>query len=159
MKFTRRIAPLLALMSSVLFVSGCAKRPVHAHANWTTNFAAAQARAKAQNKLVLLNFMGSDWCGWCNRMDEETFDTKPFKDYADANLELVELDFPEHNYLPDFVVQQNNALRSRFEVDGFPTFVVLGPNGSTLATLEGYQPGGPEAFIAKLKKLAPPVKS
>ena len=61
---------------------------------WETNFKKALARAKAENKYVLLNFSGSDWCGWCTKLDKEVFSRQAFKDYARENLILVLLDFP-----------------------------------------------------------------
>jgi len=152
----RRLLPSLALALGAFLITACARHsgPV-VRANWLTDFAAAQAQAKAENKLVLLDFTGSDWCEWCMKMDEESLDTPTFKTFADANLVLVELDFPAHKTLPAALVQQNTALQGRFGAEGYPTFVVLGPDGKTLATLVGYQPGGPESFIAQLKKFAP----
>src|ERR1017187_4807538 len=63
---------------------------------WLTDVPAALARAKAENKTVLLDFTGSDWCGWCMRLKAEVFDQPEFSTYAHANLILVELDFPHH---------------------------------------------------------------
>jgi thioredoxin-related protein len=161
MKSARHALPALLLAFAALLISACGRQTDSAatgpavRAHWLTDFAAAQTQAKTENKLVLLDFTGSDWCPWCIKMDQETLDTQPFKDYADANLVLVELDFPEHKKLSDAVTQQNHALYDRFNCQGYPTFVVLGPDGSTLNTFVGYQEGGPDAFIAQLKKLAP----
>ena len=55
------------------------------HADWTTDYKAALTQAKAQNKLVLLDFTGSDWCGYCKLLDKEVFTTSSFKDFADKN--------------------------------------------------------------------------
>ncbi len=159
MKLPRPILPTLTFALSALLFTACGRLFAPAapavRANWLTDFAAAQAQAKAGNKLVLLDFTGSDWCEWCIKMDEEALDTQPFKDYADANLVLVEVDFPEHKKLPDKLAQQNGSLQQRFNIEGYPTFVVLGPDGKTLTTMVGYQPGGPASFIAQLKKFAP----
>jgi len=152
----RRLLPSLALALGALLITACGRqRGPAVRANWLTDFTAAQAQAKLENKLVLLDFTGSDWCEWCIKMDEESLDTTTFKTYADANLVLVELDFPAHKTLPPALAQQNTALQGRFHVEGYPTFVVLGPDGKTLATLVGYQPGGAGSFIAQLKKLSP----
>ena len=63
---------------------------------WLTDFEAAKAKAKAENKPMLLDFTGSDWCGWCVKLDKEVFSKAAFKDYADAELVLVEIDFPRN---------------------------------------------------------------
>ena len=62
---------------------------------WGDDYKAALAAAAKDNRNVLLDFTGSDWCGWCIRLKRETFDKPEFKAYADKNLELVEIDFPQ----------------------------------------------------------------
>ena len=61
---------------------------------WLTSVPQAQSWAKAQNKLVLMDFTGSDWCIWCKRLDNDTFSKSEFADYAKKNLILVQLDYP-----------------------------------------------------------------
>src|SRR5471030_1383064 len=90
---------------------------------WLTNYEKAVAQAKAENKLVLMNFTGSDWCPWCIKMDKEVLDTKEFKDYADKNLVLVEVDFPNSKPQTDEVKKQNGGLKDKYNADGFPTFI------------------------------------
>ena len=63
---------------------------------WVTDLPVAQAQAKKENKLVLMNFTGSDWCGWCKKLQKEVFSTKEFEQYAKDNVVLVEIDFPDH---------------------------------------------------------------
>ncbi|HEY3663635.1 MAG TPA: thioredoxin family protein [Chthoniobacterales bacterium] len=123
-----------------------------AEANWMTDFAKAQAQAKAENKLLLLDFTGSDWCGWCQIMEKEVFSQPAFAEYAKKNLVLVRLDFPRAKPLADEVKAQNRALAQQFGVRGFPSIVMLTGDGKPLALL-GYEPGGPEAFISELKQL------
>src|ERR1017187_7651292 len=66
---------------------------------WLTDLPKAQAQAKTENKLVMLDFTGSDWCGWCIKLDNETFSKQEFADYASKNLVLVQLDFPQKKEL------------------------------------------------------------
>jgi len=113
----------------------------------------AQEEAKANNKLLLLNFTGSHWCGWCIKFDKEVWSQPQFKDYARDNLVLVELDFPRRKDQPAEVKKQNLQLAQQYEVLGFPTIVVLNSSGQKLWQFDGYFPGGPEAFIAQLQKL------
>jgi thioredoxin-related protein len=119
---------------------------------WLTDFAAASALAQKENRPLLLNFTGSDWCPWCIKMDEEVLNTPAFQSYAAGHLVLVTVDFPRNTPLPAATAAQNNDLQQKFGVEGFPTFVVLSSSGSKLAEYQGYQPGGPSAFIAQIKQ-------
>lgn len=128
----------------------------HAQASkpgWSVNQAQALAKAKTEKKMVLMDFTGSDWCGWCIKMDKEIFSTPEFQKYAQANLVLVELDFPHKKQLPPATKQQNDALAKQYGVDGFPTTVVLDSEGKTVKVFGGYVEGGATAFIATLEKL------
>jgi thioredoxin-related protein len=125
---------------------------------WTTNYAKAVEDAKTDDKAILLNFTGSDWCEWCMKMKTETLDTPMFRDYASQNLVLVTLDFPNHVPQSATVKAQNQKLSQKYGVTGFPTFVVLNKNGKVLWSQVGYLAGGAPAFLAQLKKFykAPP---
>jgi len=142
----KTILTLALVFTSMLFV----------HADWTTDYKAALVQAKAQNKLVLLDFTGSDWCGFCKLLDKEVFTQQSFKDFADANYILVTVDFPRQTTLPNDLKQQNLALKSQFNIHGYPTLIVLNADGRDLGRQVGYQPGsGPDAVIAKLKSINP----
>ncbi|HEY2103262.1 MAG TPA: thioredoxin family protein [Chthoniobacterales bacterium] len=124
----------------------------HADLDWLTNYDTAKTKAKSDNKLMLLDFTGSDWCGWCKRLNAEVFSKPQFQDYAAKNLVLVELDFPKAKPQSDDVKKQNMQLASRYQIEGFPTVIVLNPDGKKVGEL-GYMEGGPDAFIAALEKL------
>jgi disulfide reductase len=126
--------------------------PIAAEPKWLTNTADAIAQAKKENKMVLLDFTGSDWCGWCIKFKEEALDTKEFSDYADKNLVLVEVDFPQKKAQTPQLKKTNAALAAHYKVDGYPTFVVLSKDGRELGRQDGYEAGGAKAFIAKLEK-------
>jgi thioredoxin-related protein len=119
---------------------------------WGTNYEQGQQEAKASNKLVLLDFTGSDWCGWCKILDREIFSQPQFKEYASKNLVLVEVDFPKTKSVAPATREQNERLLMRYQVQGFPTIIVLNSEGKMVAEL-GYMQGGPDAFIAVLEKL------
>ena len=119
---------------------------------WTDNYEKAAATAKTEKKLMLLDFTGSDWCPWCMKLDSEVFSKPEFKDYAKANLVLIELDFPRGKTLPKHTKDQNTKLESEYAVKGFPTVIVLDADGKKVGQL-GYMEGGPKAFIAELDKL------
>ena len=117
-----------------------------------TSYQAAQQEAKSQHKLLLMDFTGSDWCGWCIMLDKEIFSKPEFKEYASKNLVLLELDFPRRKEISAATMAQNQRLAMQYQIQGYPTIVVLDSNGKEVAQL-GYMRGGPAAFIAELEKL------
>jgi thiol:disulfide interchange protein len=119
---------------------------------WSTSYERGQQEAKANNKLVLLDFTGSDWCGWCILLDREVFSKPQFKEYASKNLVLIELDFPKMKQVPDAIRIQNVRLAQRYRISAFPTIIVLNGDGQVVGEL-GYVKGGPNAFIAELERL------
>jgi thioredoxin-related protein len=132
--------------------SPAASRQKSDAADWRTDFAAAQEQAKAEHKPILLDFTGSDWCGWCMKTDREIFTTPEFRDFATKHLVLVKVDFPRHLAQSDTEKAQNEQLAARFRIQGFPTLVVLSPDGNELGML-GYMPGGPKPFMDELSKM------
>jgi thioredoxin-related protein len=117
-----------------------------------TSLANAEATARKENKIVLLDFTGSDWCIWCKRFKAEVLDTPEFQQYAAKNAVLVELDFPRHTEQAAALKAANTALKNQFAIHGFPTFIALDKDGKEIGRQVGYAKGGPKAFIAKLEK-------
>src|SRR5262245_38456154 len=99
-------------------------------ATWITDLNVAKDQAARQIKLILLDFTGSDWCGWCKKLKGEVFDQAEFETYADQNLILVEVDFPQSKPITEEQRRANEALASRFKVQGYPTLVVLNAAGN-----------------------------
>ena len=124
-----------------------------AEESWTTDLPAAQAQAKKDKKLVFVNYTGSDWCGWCKKLQKEVFTTKEWNDYAKEKLVLVEIDFPNQKKQSDALKKANAALQAKYKADGFPTLVVLDGEGKELWRQVGYMAGGPKAWISKLDSL------
>ena len=119
---------------------------------WATDLSKALEQAKAENKIVLLDFTGSDWCVWCIKFDDDVLSKPEFANYAKTNLVMVMLDFPNAKKQSDLVKKTNKDLQDKFKVDGFPTYVALTPDGKEIGRQVGYLSGGPQAFIAKLEK-------
>jgi protein disulfide-isomerase len=119
-------------------------------ATWLTDAKKAQEQAKKENKLVLLDFTGSDWCGWCIKLNKEVFSQPEFAQYAKTNLVLVEVDFPRKKRQSPELKKANEALSDKYGIEGYPTIIVLNGDGKKVGNL-GYIPGGPKAFIAKLE--------
>lgn len=124
-----------------------------AELNWLTDLDKAKAEAKTANKAILINFTGSDWCGFCKKLHKEVFVTDEFADYAKKNLVLVEIDFPRAKPLPEAQQKANDKLKSEYKVRGFPTLVVLDSGGKKLGEEVGYGGGGPKVILGKLDAL------
>jgi thioredoxin-related protein len=126
---------------------------VYAGQGWSTDFTKAKAEAKMGKKMILADFSGSDWCGWCIKLDKEVFSKAKFKKFAKENLILLMVDFPRNKKKQSKAVQKQNAeMAQKYSIRGFPTVLLLDYNGKVLAQT-GYQQGGPEAYIKHLKKL------
>ena len=123
-----------------------------AELNWLTSVPQAETLAKNQNKIVLLDFTGSDWCGWCIKLDKDTLSKPEFADYANKNLVLVQLDYPNKKPQAAALKKANAALQTKYNIEGFPTLIALKPDGTVLWTQVGYLAGGPKALIAELDK-------
>ena len=129
---------------------------------WLTDFKQAQEEAAKGKRLLLVDFTGSDWCGWCIKLDREVFSKPQFKEYADKNLVLLEVDFPRGKEQSATERRQNFELMERFGVQGYPTIIVLDGDGKKVGVLS-YDAGipddaremraTPEAFIASLERL------
>ena len=119
---------------------------------WLEDLAQAQIIARRKNRLILADFTGSDWCGWCKKLKAEVFDTPEFKSWAAKNVILLELDFPRKKPQSAALKAQNSKLRDKYGVRGYPTVLLLDPSGKKLGQL-GYIRGGPKPFIAKVKML------
>jgi thiol-disulfide isomerase/thioredoxin len=122
-----------------------------ANAQWLTDFPAALKKAQAEDKAVLVNFTGSDWCGWCIRLKKEVFDTAEFKAFAAENLVLVEIDFPRAKQQSQALRQANSRLQTQYQVRGYPSIFILDKNGETRLKT-GYQAGGPRNYITHLTR-------
>jgi len=122
--------------------------------NWSTDFSQTLAQARADGKLVLLHFTGSDWCPWCIKFDHEVLETDQFATYAQNKLELVLVDFPRTRPQADALKQANRALANQYHVTGYPTYVLLDDAGKELGRQVGYAEGGPGTFIAELERFS-----
>ena len=109
-----------------------------ADARWHLDLPEAQALAKKENKLVLIDFTGSDWCGWCMKLRKETFQTPEFNAYAVSNLVLVEIDQPRWKPLSLETLEVNSKVQEKYGAQGFPTLLLLSSSGEELWRLGGY---------------------
>ena len=140
------------VFSTALIAAFALAGSVRAESNWETDLKKAQEQAKATNKLVFLDFTGSDWCGYCIRLNKDILSQPQFKDYATKNLVLVEIDFPRRKAQSVDLRKQNQQLAEQYQIEGFPTIIVLNGSGRKVWRYDGYFTGGPDAFIAELEK-------
>src|SRR5271157_1291966 len=110
---------------------------------WLTDVPEAQAEAQKEQKLVLMDFTGSDWCPWCIKLQKEIFNTPEFAAYAEKNLVTVIVDFPEHKAQSADLRKANLQLKAKYRVHGYPTMIVLDSAGKQIGEL-GYHAGGPK---------------
>jgi protein disulfide-isomerase len=119
---------------------------------WYTNYNEALGVAKKANKPLLLFFTGSDWCGWCKKMHQEVFSSADFAQAAGNDFIFVDIDFPMNKPLPSQLQQQNNMLKQKYGVTGYPTIIILDSNSNFIAET-GYRPGGGKAYADYLNQL------
>jgi thioredoxin-related protein len=117
---------------------------------WETDYAKALETAKRENKRVLVDFTGSDWCGPCIQLHKRVFSRPEFIEYAEKNLVLVEIDYPQQKKQPDTLVKQNERLAQQYRIEekGYPTLVLLDPAGKIVRELLGYDGETPADIIA-----------
>jgi protein disulfide-isomerase len=117
-----------------------------------TDFAKASEDSKKGEKVILLDFTGSDWCGWCVKFQKEVLVQEEFIKYAEDKLIFVEVDFPARKKLSDEQKKANNELKEKYSVRGFPTYILVDSEGKELGKQVGYKPGGAKAFIASIEE-------
>src|SRR3569832_1471027 len=105
---------------------------------WTTDLSKAQTKAKAEKKLVLMDFNGSDWCPPCKALRKTVLNSAEFNRFAKDNLVLVDVDFPQHKQQTEELKKANKALSEKFHIEGFPTIIVLNADGKELKKVVGY---------------------
>lgn len=121
---------------------------------WETDINKAIKVSNETKKPLMLFFTGSDWCGWCIRLQKEVLQTPEFTAWASKNVVLVELDYPRGKSQSDVIKNQNNALQQTFGIQGFPTIWFVSTetkNGKTNFNglgSTGYVAGGPTSWLA-----------
>ena len=118
---------------------------------WTDSITEAIVQAEREDKMILLDFTGSDWCGWCQKLESEVWDTSEFDSWANDNLVKVFLDFPHNINLSNEQIQQNQLLQQDFGVRGYPTIFLLDSDLTPLLKT-GYREGGPAEYIRHLEE-------
>ena len=146
---------LFAMCACACMAASAAKLSKSVPSGWGEDFAAAQKAAAAGDKYILIAFSGSDWCGWCVKMDKDIYSDKKFVRAAKKSFELVMIDSPHNtSILSPLAKNQNPGLLEKFRIRGFPCTILVHPDGTEAKRFGGYQRGGPEAFLEALKAAA-----
>src|SRR4051794_37816100 len=121
---------------------------------WLTDLEKGKTEAAGSNKLIVLNFSGSDWCGPCIRLKKEIFESNAFENYSSEKLVLVNADFPRYkkNQLSKEQVKENESLAEKYNSTGrFPFTVLLDASGKVLKQWDGFPGETPEKFVDEIK--------
>lgn len=142
--------PRILLVSASIALACAAYLVFAPNTGWSTDYEAARVSAAKSGKKLMLDFTGSDWCIYCQKLDAEVLSTPEFKSFA-RDYVLVCVDFPKATELPAVEKKQNDALGERFKIEGYPTLIVTDASGTEVRRAVGYEPGsGPRAYLAQL---------
>ena len=115
---------------------------------WGDNYKVALATAAKENKKILLDFTGTGWCPACVQLEHDVFVKQQFKEFADKNLVLLSVEImPVGKTLSPEVIKQNDALLEKYQIEGFPSLVLLDSHGNEIKRQIGSLYGGPKGFI------------
>ena len=119
---------------------------------WLMNYEEAVNLAQHTSKPMVLYFTGSDWCGWCQKLEDEVLNTREFSQAVGDKLIFIKLDFPMYTSLPSGLKAQNQQLQEKFSVQSFPTLILLDSEQRQIG-ITGYRKGGPREYTSHLFKM------
>lgn len=156
------VSSFVICLVAVAIVSGCSTNPFKgnlfksnllssneskmASAEWLESYDEAMQLAEASGRPILVDFTGTDWCVWCERLDEEVFEKSKFKTFAEENVVLLRLDYPRSGNQSETLKLQNERLAKKYNIESYPTVLFLTSDGTELGRT-GYVKGGPKSFI------------
>ncbi|MCI5799915.1 MAG: thioredoxin family protein [Victivallales bacterium] len=135
----------------------CGTMLAFAEANWTDNFQLATELAQKEGKPILMLFTGSDWCGYCIKMEKNAFGVPAFGDFLNKNFVLFKADFPSRKQIPEDTKKQNRQLAKKYAIPGYPTVVIISANGKEL-TRTGFIRGGVKDYISHYQDILKKIK-
>ena len=146
---------MFAAMCGLSFAASAAKMSKSTPKGWGEDFPAACEEAKRDGKLVLVAFSGSDWCGWCMKMEKEIYSDKKFISNAKRKFVLVCVDSPQNKeILSPLAKKQNPELVKKYGIGGYPCTVIVRPSGEEVTRFGGYRKEGVEGFLKALDEVA-----
>ncbi len=124
---------------------------------WSGDLDAALQQAAAEEKLVLIEFTGSDWCSYCIKLNREVLSTAEFAAFIAPHFVPVQVDVPIRRDIDRRLLARNEELCRRYKVPGFPTLMVLTPQGQVVGGFRGDPGNGMEGVkhhLADAQKFA-----
>ena len=119
---------------------------------FTQDVDAAKALAKEKGLPLLLDFTGSDWCGWCKLMDRQVFSQDAWKEWAATGIVLATIDFPsDESLVPEGFRERNRRLSDQYGIEGYPTYVLLSAEGEEIGRLGASRDATPAKFVAQIR--------
>jgi len=128
----------------LLFLQPCGAKEENNKLDWTTDYESVSKCAKETSRPILVYFSGSDWCGWCNKLEDEIFNTAEFTDLVAHKLLFVKIGYPTN--------QNNERLKKRFSIRSFPTVLLLDSEQQPIG-VTGYRAGGAKRYAQHLMKM------
>jgi thiol-disulfide isomerase/thioredoxin len=141
-------------MKKILLALFVTALSLHASDIWLTNYDAALKQAAADKKPLLIEFTGSDWCPPCKALTANVFEKPAFEDFAKANVVLVKFDFPRRKEQEEALKTANQAMAKKYQVQGFPTIILVSSSGEEIARKVGYDGETPDRMIEWIKQNA-----
>lgn len=142
-----------ALAAGMIAASFAAMAKTSTPEGWTDDYEAALKEAEAGKKYVIADFSGSDWCGWCKKLDKEVFAKSEFLEGAKDKYVLLMIDTPNNPaLLSEKAKTQNPELVKKYDIHGFPSVLILDAKGEVVART-GYKQGGPVKYLEMLDSL------
>ncbi|NLF92773.1 MAG: thioredoxin fold domain-containing protein [Oligosphaeraceae bacterium] len=121
---------------------------------WTSDFPAAEKLAAEKKLPILLYFTGSDWCKYCKFLQRDVLNQKEWQDWAADKLLLVYLDFPRNpTLISEDLQKQNSALQAKYQIEAFPTLMLLEHDGQRLGNVQLRENNTPQTFKRSLKQI------
>ncbi len=115
---------------------------------WYT-FEEAAKLNQEQPKMVLVDVY-TDWCGWCKKMDKETFTDDKVIEYINENFYAVKLNAEDSKKKFKFKGKEytEETMARTMRVSSYPNFVIIDAAMENITQLPGYRQ--PEAFLKDL---------
>ncbi|MBU6301723.1 MAG: thioredoxin family protein [Verrucomicrobia bacterium] len=117
-------------------------------ARWERDPARAKRKSELLGRPLLILFTGLSWSSNAKLLGEEVFLSKSFNRLARENLTLLYLDFPQNPREAPAALQQ---FKTYYDVRGFPSVLILHPDGSTAYRRTGYVPGKAQDYFRELE--------
>lgn len=121
---------------------------------WIQSYQQALKQAQQEDKLILA-YLYTDWCGYCKKMEAETFTDPAVIDEMSDSYVWLKLNAETDG--------EGRQLQERFNITGYPGLLLLDGDGQEMERISGFVPagafrqrvaaaaGGPGSFVSLLR--------